>query len=183
MARLRGTLNKRDDTDRGWSVEGRIPWADFFRAGGRPEPGEQWRFALGRWNNDRGQPVELTTNAPIREKKLSTALHQIEDYLPVTFVGPDATTLGELIADRDGADPAERAIARERSGQLWEMLDRLPERHRLVLVWRYGLGEQRARSHAEIGSSLGVGEERSRQIEREALQRLRSIAPAFRLAA
>ena len=98
-------------------------------------------------------------------------------------VGPDATTLGDLIADRDDADPAERAIARERSGQLSEMLERLPERHRLVLARRYGLGEQRARSHAEIGSSLGVGEERSRQIEREALQRLRSIAPAFRLAA
>jgi RNA polymerase primary sigma factor len=98
-------------------------------------------------------------------------------------VGPDATTLGDLIADRDGADPAERAIARERTGQLSEMLDSLPERHRLVLVWRYGLGEQRARSHTEIGASLGVGEERSRQIEREALQRLRSIAPAFRLAA
>ena len=98
-------------------------------------------------------------------------------------VGPDATTLGDLIADRDGADPAERAIARERTGQLSEMLDRLSERHRLVLVWRYGLGEQRARGHAEIGAALGVGEERSRQIEREALQRLRSIAPAFRLAA
>jgi len=98
-------------------------------------------------------------------------------------VGSDATTLGDLVADRDGPDPADRVIARERTGQVWEMLDRLPERHRLVLVWRYGLGEQRARSHTEIGSSLGVGEERSRQIEREALQRLRSIAPAFRLAA
>jgi RNA polymerase primary sigma factor len=98
-------------------------------------------------------------------------------------VGSETTTLGDLIADRDGVDPAERAIARERTGQLSEMLDRLPERHRLVLVRRYGLGGRRVRSHAEIGSSMGVGEERSRQIEREALQRLRSIAPAFRLAA
>jgi RNA polymerase primary sigma factor len=98
-------------------------------------------------------------------------------------VGPDATILSDLVADRGGADPAERAIAHERTGQLWEMLDRLPGRHRQVLVRRYGLDGQRARSHAEIGSSLGVGEERSRQIEREALHRLRSIAPAFRLAA
>jgi RNA polymerase primary sigma factor len=97
--------------------------------------------------------------------------------------GPDAMTHSDLIADRDAADPAELAIARERTGQLSEMLDMLPERHRLVLIWRYGLGEQRPRSHAEIGSSLGVGDERSRQIEREGLQRLRSIAPAFRLAA
>jgi RNA polymerase primary sigma factor len=98
-------------------------------------------------------------------------------------VGSDATALGELVADRDGPDPAESAIAREQTDQLREMLDRLPERHRLLLVWRYGLGGQRVRSHAEIGSLLGVGEERSRQIEREALRRLRSIASAFRLAA
>jgi glucose/arabinose dehydrogenase len=90
--RLRGTLNKRADRDRGWSVEGRIPWADFLRAGGRPEPGEQWRFALCRCNYDKDQPVELTTNAPIKEKKLSAFFHQIEDYLPITFVGPEEKT-------------------------------------------------------------------------------------------
>ena len=33
---LRGTLNGRQDRDRGWVVEGRIPWRDFLRTGGRP---------------------------------------------------------------------------------------------------------------------------------------------------
>jgi RNA polymerase primary sigma factor len=98
-------------------------------------------------------------------------------------VGPDSPTLGDLIADRDATDPAERPIARERISQLKEMLERLPERHRLVIVWRYGLGEQRPRGYAEIGLSLGVSAERCRQIEREAIRRLRSIAPAFSLAA
>lgn len=88
--KLRGTLNKRDDVDQGWSVEGRIPWADFLRAGGRPNPGEQWRFALGRSNHDRGKDPELTTMAPIKEKRLSALFHQIEDYAAVTFVGPSA---------------------------------------------------------------------------------------------
>jgi glucose/arabinose dehydrogenase len=90
--KLRGTLNQRDDVDQGWSVEGRIPWADFLRAGGRPEPGEQWRFTLTRCNYDKGQPDEPTATAPIKEKKLSAWFHQIEDYAPLTFVGPTATT-------------------------------------------------------------------------------------------
>ncbi len=85
---LRGTLNKRDDADKGWSVEGRIPWADFARAGGRPEPGEQWRFSLMRCNYDKGQPDEMSATAPIKEKKLSAYFHQIEDYPALTFVGP-----------------------------------------------------------------------------------------------
>ena len=39
--KLRGTLNKRDDADKGWSVEGRIPWTDFMRTGGRPGRGRE----------------------------------------------------------------------------------------------------------------------------------------------
>jgi DNA-directed RNA polymerase sigma subunit (sigma70/sigma32) len=38
-------------------------------------------------------------------------------------------------------------------------------------------------THAEIGARLGVGEERSRQLEREALHRLRSLGDGRRLAA
>jgi hypothetical protein len=38
-----------------------------------------------------------------------------------------------------------------------------------------GLNDSRAQNHEEIGEWLGVGQERSRQIEREALHRLRSI--------
>ena len=35
----RGTLDNRTDRDEGWSVEGRIPWDDFARTGGRPADG------------------------------------------------------------------------------------------------------------------------------------------------
>lgn len=54
------------------------------------------------------------------------------------------------------------------------MLRLLPERHRCVLERRYGMGRQREHNHREIGEWLG--EERSRQIELEALRRLRSVA-------
>jgi DNA-directed RNA polymerase sigma subunit (sigma70/sigma32) len=42
----------------------------------------------------------------------------------------------------------------------------------------------RAESHEEIGARLGVGAKRSRQLEQEALHRLRSVAsePALRAA-
>ena len=47
---LRGTLNNWADKDDGWSVEGRIPWTDFLKTGGRPGPGEKWKFALCRYD-------------------------------------------------------------------------------------------------------------------------------------
>jgi DNA-directed RNA polymerase sigma subunit (sigma70/sigma32) len=52
-----------------------------------------------------------------------------------------------------------------------------------VLVRRYGLGDSEVQTHEEIGERIGVGEERSRQIEREALHRLRSISGVYQRAA
>ena len=93
-------------------------------------------------------------------------------------VGEDGAPLGELIADDKAVDPPESAMADEDLREVARMLRFLPERHREVLVRRYGLQQREAHSHEEIGAWLGVGEERSRQIEREALHRLRTIAGA-----
>ena len=93
-------------------------------------------------------------------------------------VGEEATSLGDLTPDVHAVDPSEDAIARENRDAVRAMLGLLPERHRQVLVRRYGLDGGRAESHGEIGERLGIGAERSRQVERDALRRLRSIAPA-----
>jgi DNA-directed RNA polymerase sigma subunit (sigma70/sigma32) len=93
-------------------------------------------------------------------------------------VGEEDTPLRELIADHDDADPPERAVAGEESVRVRRMLRLLPQRHRDVVIRRYGLGQDAPQSHEQIGAWLGVGEERSRQLEREALRRLRTIATA-----
>jgi len=63
----------------------------------------------------------------------------------------------------------------ERSGELVGLLALLPDRHREVLTRHYGLGSDPPMSHREVALRIGVGEARSRQLEREALHRLRSI--------
>ena len=98
-------------------------------------------------------------------------------------VSEEATPLGDLTPDERAVDPSENAIARESRDEVWNMLRLLPGRHREVLVRRYGLNDCRAESHTEIGKRLGIGAERSRQIERDALRRLRSIAATAALGA
>jgi RNA polymerase sigma factor (sigma-70 family) len=98
-------------------------------------------------------------------------------------VGEDATPLGDLLADPRAGDPLDSAIAHESRGEVASMLRLLPERHRDVIVRRYGLSGEGAETHEQIGERIGVGEERSRQIEREALHRLRSIAASSARAA
>jgi len=74
--KLRGTLDNWTDRDQGWSVELKIPWTSFMPTGGRPEPGDEWRFALCRYDHDvsREQP-ELSTCAPLGERNF----HRHED--------------------------------------------------------------------------------------------------------
>jgi RNA polymerase primary sigma factor len=98
-------------------------------------------------------------------------------------IGEDTTSLGDLIGDEAAADPPAEAIAHESRDEVHTMLRLLPQRHREVITRRYGLDDGRAQTHEEIGEWLAVGAERSRQLEREALHRLRSIAAALAPAA
>ena len=97
---LDGTLNKRDDKDKGWSVEGRIPWTDFLRSGGRPEPGENWTFALCRYDYDiHFQEPELSTCAPLKSQTHAD-FHHFEDYAALKFIGPNQATSRPYGIDR-----------------------------------------------------------------------------------
>jgi RNA polymerase primary sigma factor len=70
--------------------------------------------------------------------------------------------------------PADAVIAAQQLRALRRHLLRLGLRERAVLVWRYGLGGEPQRTLHEIGFRLGISRERVRQIEVEALSRLRT---------
>ncbi|MFO0822792.1 MAG: carbohydrate-binding family 9-like protein [Gemmataceae bacterium] len=61
---------KRDEATKGWSVEGRIPWTDFSRTGGRPSIGETWKMNLCRFDyNKEWKEPELSCVAPIAKRR------------------------------------------------------------------------------------------------------------------
>jgi RNA polymerase primary sigma factor len=90
-------------------------------------------------------------------------------------VGQDGSPLAELVADPDGVDPLRKVDAAETRALVWSMLKTLPARHRDVLVRRYGIAGGAPQCHAEVAASMGLSDERSRQLEREALRRLREL--------
>jgi hypothetical protein len=81
--KLNGTLNNWDDQDTGWTVEGRIPWKGFAAAGGRPKPGDRWRFALCRYDYSAAfEQPDLSSCAPLTQP----SFHRYEDYGELVFV-------------------------------------------------------------------------------------------------
>ncbi|NJK79394.1 MAG: sigma-70 family RNA polymerase sigma factor [Chloroflexaceae bacterium] len=81
--------------------------------------------------------------------------------------------IGELLADERQETPMEIAAQHMLQRELAEALNGLPERERRVLMLRYGLADGRRRTLEEVGVAFGITRERTRQIEAEALRRLR----------
>jgi uncharacterized repeat protein (TIGR03806 family) len=92
----RGTLDNRDDRDEIWSVEGRIPWDDFARTGGRPAAGDTWRFALCRYDYTASEKPETSTMAPLSQP----SFHLLEDYARLKFVGIKTSAVERGSPDR-----------------------------------------------------------------------------------
>ena len=90
-----------------------------------------------------------------------------------TPVGED-TELGELIELSDSQAPfeeVEEGLVRQEIGHTMDQL--LSAQERQVLAIRYGLGDGHPLSLRETGRMLGLSAERVRQVEREALAKLR----------
>jgi len=81
--------------------------------------------------------------------------------------------LGDFIEDRAALAPAEAASHQLLKEQVEAVLDSLTGRERRVLQLRFGLEDGRARTLAEVGKEFNLTRERIRQIETEALRKLR----------
>jgi len=86
----------------------------------------------------------------------------------------DASEVGVFVKDERASDtPGEVMRAMEIQG-LQAAVERLPERHRRVLVRRYGLDDRGSATLAELSDELDVSRERVRQLQREAERMLKS---------
>jgi RNA polymerase primary sigma factor len=94
-----------------------------------------------------------------------------------TPLGEDGDlTRGDLIGDDTAGEAVHRSSeASDLSRRLASALDELHPRERQVLRLRFGLDRGHERTLGEVGEELGVSRERIRQVESEALAKLRRM--------
>lgn len=124
--------------------------------------------------------AELAEAMGVSERKVEQII-QIARR-PVSLETPidedEESTLGDFIEDEESPAPAEAATQNLLKEAIREVLAELPPREVKILQLRYGLLDGHSYTLEEVGKKMGVTRERVRQIEAQALSRLRH--PAYR---
>jgi RNA polymerase sigma factor (sigma-70 family) len=126
--------------------------------------------SLGRDPTD--EEVAAAMDLPVEVVVDLDAIARTPASLDALVGDSGATTLGDLV---DATDPSpEDLVIEEASRQhLSTLIEALRDREAAVIRARYGLEHGKRETYDEIAARLGVSRERARQIEREALDRLR----------
>lgn len=127
---------------------------------------------------------ELASEMGLSETQVKRAIEITQR--PVSLdqpVGADGDSeLGEFVADENMGEPFTSAATSVLREDLRDLLGSLSQREARVLELRYGLNDGHAYTLKEVGAKFGLTRERVRQIENEALERLREPARSSRVA-
>jgi RNA polymerase primary sigma factor len=113
------------------------------------------------------------------EEMLKASRRPLSLEMPIDDEGE--SMLGDFIEDSDSPAPDETASHNLLKEQLDAVLETLPPREVRVLQLRYGLLDGKTCTLEEVGRKMGVTRERVRQIEAQALRRLRHPGVAITL--
>lgn len=112
-------------------------------------------------------PQQVLETMRISQTPISLELPQDDD---------ENRTLADLIPDDEASSPEESTTEVIIQEQIKDLLDELPMREARVIMLRYGFQDGRTYTLQEVGDAMGITRERVRQIESQAMNRLRATA-------
>lgn len=126
---------------------------------------------------------ELAYELGISQQRFLFLLQSFQDAVSLESVraGMDGASLRSSICEKQTIDPEEGVLDSERSQLLEKLLEELTERERRVVKIRLGLEEAEVGLLRDVGDELRLSRERVRQIEIQAIRKLREIARRRRL--
>jgi RNA polymerase primary sigma factor len=144
--------------------------------------------ALGRYFRVRNSLTQTLAREPRGEeiaKEMKLPLSKVNNFQllskislpPVSLdtpIGEDEdSSLGDLMESSDTPDPVYSLNKKDEINEIREVLSSLSPREQKVLRMRFGIDQATEYTLEEVGVSFGLTRERIRQIEKEAIHKLR----------
>ena len=123
---------------------------------------------------------EVATAVNLPPAKVSAAFRSAQEAVSLdSTAGPQELQRLNLLADNQRLNPAELTILRDLQRKCRLLMKGLSQREREVLQLRYGFGDSGELTLEAVGGRFMLTRERIRQIEKEALGKLRMSALRF----
>jgi RNA polymerase primary sigma factor len=128
-------------------------------------------------------PDEIAEQMELSLDKVRNVLNIAKEPISLeTPIGAEEDShLGDFIADRRVVSAADAVISMNLADETRKVLATLTPREEKVLRMRFGIGERSERTLEEVGQDFDVTRERIRQIEANALSKLRRPSRSLRL--
>ena len=120
------------------------------------------------------QQIAAAINKPVETVKKILFLNKKVVSIDLPIANTEKTIV-ETVASDDKYDPSIALQASDLSDNLNDWLGELPDKHREVLARRFGLRGYNISTLEEVGNEIGLTRERVRQIQVEALKKLKVI--------
>jgi len=139
---------------------------------------EKMKAAITRETGEEPSPEILAQKLGMSPRKINALLQAGQDPVSLDMLIGDEenTTLASLIGDRTAANPQDAVLGAEMQQQLSALLSILTPRERDVMQKRLGFDDESARVLQDIGEQLHISRERVRQIEVQAIRKLKFAA-------
>jgi RNA polymerase sigma factor (sigma-70 family) len=135
---------------------------------------------LTRESGAEPQPEQVAEALGVSVERVNELKRWSQDTVSLdTPVGDDGdTNLGDLVADSDEPSPEDVVLSGLERQRIEGLLKHLDDRSAGIMRARYGLEDGREHSLTEVASRFSLSRERIRQLEIQALGRLRELARA-----
>jgi RNA polymerase primary sigma factor len=119
--------------------------------------------------------TEMAQHMNLSERKVRIVRRAVKAFNAPTQSGSADGSFGlnELLADQKTPSPEDAAFSNADAEVIQRLLSRIDDREATILKLRYGLDKQEPLTLKEIGAKVGLTRERVRQLERDALRKLR----------
>ncbi|WP_027858810.1 RNA polymerase sigma factor RpoS [Marinobacterium jannaschii] len=121
------------------------------------------------------EEIAMLVDKPVENVERMLGLNERVSSVDTPMGKDSDKSLLDTIPDLDSSDPEQLLQNTNISGNLNKWLDMLPEKHAEVLSRRFGLRGYEMSTLEEVGREIGLTRERVRQIQVEALRKLREI--------